>query len=74
METITRDMKIADVVRQHPETVLVFLSHGLMCLGCAGAQTESIAEGAETHGIDLPVLMQDLNAAVAEQAGKAATI
>ena len=67
-ETVDREMKIATVVQKHPETVLVFLAHGLMCLGCAGALSESIEEGAMSHGIDVEALMKDLNAAVNEQA------
>ncbi len=68
-DAIGREMRIAEVVHQHPETVLVFLAHGLMCLGCAGALSESIEEGALTHGIDIEALVKDLNAAVVEQAG-----
>jgi hybrid cluster-associated redox disulfide protein len=66
-DVITREMTIAEIVEKHPETVLVFLSHGLMCLGCQGARTETVEEGAATHGIDFDALIKDLNAAVGEQ-------
>jgi len=62
--TITKEMSIGDVVRQHPETVPVFLEHGLGCLGCALAHFENIAQGAKAHGIDLDALMAALNEAV----------
>ncbi len=68
-EAISHEMTIADVVQKHPETVLVFLAHGLSCLGCAGARSESLEEGAAAHGIDLEALLKDLNAAVEEQTG-----
>ncbi|MBC7250447.1 MAG: DUF1858 domain-containing protein [Anaerolineae bacterium] len=61
---ITKDMPIGEVVQKHPETVQVFLSHGLMCLGCAVARYENIEQGAMAHGIDVEALMKDLNAAV----------
>ena len=71
-DVITREMTIAQIVEKHPETVLVFLAHGLMCFGCRSATTESVEEGAISHGVDVDALMKDLNAAVAEQAGGAA--
>jgi hybrid cluster-associated redox disulfide protein len=60
---ITKEMPIGDVVRSHPETVPVFMQHGLHCIGCAVAAFESIAEGAEAHGIDIDALISDLNKA-----------
>jgi hybrid cluster-associated redox disulfide protein len=62
--TITKEMPIGDVVREHPETVPVFLQHGLGCLGCALARFENIAQGAKAHGIDVDALMDELNEAV----------
>lgn len=66
-EPITRDMPIAEVVQKYPQTVPVFLAHGLMCFGCAVARFENVEQGALAHGIDVDALMKDLNAAVAEQ-------
>lgn len=67
-QPITRDMTIAEVVQKYPQTVQVFLAHGLMCFGCAVARFENVEQGAVAHGIDVDALMDDLNAAVAEQA------
>ncbi len=65
---ITKEMPIGDVVKTHPETVPVFMQHGLHCIGCAVAAFESIAEGAAAHGIEIDALIDDLNkAADAEQ-------
>jgi hybrid cluster-associated redox disulfide protein len=58
---ITKEMPIGDVVKSHPETVAVFMQHGLHCIGCAVAAFESIAEGAAAHGIDVDALVTDLN-------------
>ena len=64
METITKEMPIGDVVQNYPETIPVFLQHGLMCFGCAIARFENVEQGAMAHGINVEVLMKDLNAAV----------
>lgn len=63
-EKIKREMPIGTVVKTHPETVPVFFKHGLHCIGCHVAAYESIADGAQVHGIDVDALMKDLNAAV----------
>ena len=71
MTTITKDMKIGEVVEQYPQTIEVFLSHGLMCFGCAVARFENLEQGAVAHGIEVEPLLNDLNAAVAEPASEA---
>ncbi|NLE76849.1 MAG: DUF1858 domain-containing protein [Chloroflexi bacterium] len=63
MTAITKNMPIGDVVRKYPQTVEVFLKHGLMCFGCAIARFENVEQGARAHGIDVDALMNDLNAA-----------
>lgn len=65
--TITKEMPIGDIVQQHPQTIKVFLSHGLMCIGCAAARFESLEQGAIAHGINVEALVKDLNAAVEPQ-------
>jgi hybrid cluster-associated redox disulfide protein len=64
MSTITKDMPIGDVVQNYPQTIEVFLKHGLMCFGCAIARFENVEQGAMAHGISVDALMNDLNAAV----------
>lgn len=68
--TITRDMTIGQVVSNWPDTIPVFLRHGLMCVGCAAARFENVEQGARAHGIDVEKLMSDLNEAVAEETGE----
>lgn len=64
MDTISKEMTIGDVVQNYPQTVEVFLKHGLMCFGCAIARFENVEQGAQAHGINVEALMTDLNAAV----------
>jgi hybrid cluster-associated redox disulfide protein len=64
MDTITKTMPIGEVVQNYPQTIEVFLKHGLMCFGCAIARFENIEQGAAAHGIDADTLVKDLNAAV----------
>jgi hybrid cluster-associated redox disulfide protein len=66
--TITKEMPIGEVVERYPQTVEVFLRHGLMCFGCAVAQFENVGQGAMAHGINAEVLIKDLNAVVPQSA------
>ncbi len=65
---ITKGMPIGEVVEKYPETIPVFLQHGLMCFGCAVARFEDIEQGALAHGIDADALIKDLNEAVSKPA------
>ena len=68
MSTITKEMPIGDVVQNYPQTIEVFLKHGLMCFGCAIARFENVEQGATAHGINVDTLINDLNAAVPQPA------
>jgi hybrid cluster-associated redox disulfide protein len=59
--TITKENTIEDVVTKYPESVMVFMKHGLHCVGCHVSAFESIEEGAMAHGIDVNALLGDLN-------------
>ncbi|OGO04368.1 MAG: disulfide oxidoreductase [Chloroflexi bacterium RBG_13_56_8] len=64
--TINKEMTIGEIVGKYPQTVRVFLSHGLMCIGCAAAHFENVEQGALAHGIDVDALIKDLNAVIEE--------
>ena len=64
MDTISKEMTIGEVVQTYPQTIEVFLKHGLMCFGCAIARFENVEQGAQAHGINVEALITDLNAAV----------
>ncbi|MCE8426390.1 MAG: DUF1858 domain-containing protein [Candidatus Methanoperedens sp.] len=59
--TISKEMKIEEVVNQYPESMMVFMKHGLHCVGCHVSAFESIEEGASAHGINVDALIADLN-------------
>lgn len=66
-QTITAEMSIGEVLKKYPESLKVFLSHGLMCVGCAVARFENIRQGATAHGINVDALIKDLNEAAVKQ-------
>ncbi|WP_305041009.1 DUF1858 domain-containing protein [Geoalkalibacter sp.] len=58
---ITKDMKISEVIRNHPETVAVFQQFGLSCMECQIADYEEVEYGADVHQVDLDALLSELN-------------
>ena len=64
MAVINKEMSIIDIVQNYPQTIDVFRSYGLGCIGCAAARFENLAQGAAAHGIDADALVADLNKAL----------
>jgi hybrid cluster-associated redox disulfide protein len=64
MAEITKDMTFFELMRTHPESVKVLQKHNLGCVGCMGAQNESLEQGARAHGLDVESLLKDLNEAI----------
>ncbi|MDY7076026.1 MAG: DUF1858 domain-containing protein [Chloroflexota bacterium] len=64
MDVIKKDMPIGEIVEKYPQTIEVFMRHGLMCFGCAVARFENLEQGAMAHGINVELLLKDLNTAV----------
>jgi len=58
---ITKDMSISEVVQKYPVTIETFRNFGMGCFGCAAARYENIEQGALAHGVDVEVLIAELN-------------
>ncbi len=58
---VTEDMKVYAVLEMNDNLERVFIKHGLHCVGCPGANQETILEAAEGHGINLKLLLEDIN-------------
>ena len=59
---ITKDMTFHQVMRLSPEVLKVLAQFQLGCVGCMGAQHETLEQGAMAHGLDVEELLQELNA------------
>lgn len=58
---ITKDMVIREVLMEKPEAAEILMAYGMGCVGCPGAQMESLEEAAAVHGMNLDDLMTALN-------------
>jgi len=60
-DMINRDMIIADIIRQHPETLPVFKRYNLDCYECQIADLETLEHGAGVHKVGIDELLEALN-------------
>jgi hybrid cluster-associated redox disulfide protein len=61
-QKISKDMTFAQVMRLHPDVVKVLAKYNLGCIGCMGAQAETLEQGCSAHGLDVDEVVKDLNA------------
>ena len=61
---ITQDMLIADIIRQHPETLPIFQQFKLDCYECQIADLETLEHGAGVHKVAVTELLDALNRAL----------
>ena len=61
-QKISKDMTFAQVMRLHPDVVKVLAKYNLGCIGCMGAQAETLEQGCSAHGLDVEDVVRDLNA------------
>ena len=57
----SKEMSIMEALQVHPKARDIFKKHGMACLSCMGAMQESIEAGADMHGIDIELLINELN-------------
>ncbi len=65
-QKISKDMTFAQVMRLHPDVVKVLAKYNLGCIGCMGAQAETLEQGCSAHGLDVDEVVRDLNKIFAE--------
>ncbi len=63
--TITKDMKIGEILDAAPEAAPFFFEMGMHCLGCPSARSESVEMACMVHGVNPDELLAKINAAVA---------
>ena len=65
---VNKSMSIGEVLTINRNTVPIFMSFGMHCLGCPHATAESLEDACAAHGSDVTELVNRLNAYFAEKA------
>ena len=60
---LNADSTIAELLREKPDSAQILFRFGMGCLGCAIANSETIREAAQVHGIPLEEMLSALGIA-----------
>lgn len=59
--TVTKEMQIGQLLKVDPNIAVILMRAGMHCIGCPSSQMESLEEAAMVHGMDVDVLVQQIN-------------
>ena len=66
---ISKHLIIAEVLKKYPKTVAVFDKFHMGCVSCLGVQTESIEKGCLMHGMDVGLMINELEGFINQNYG-----
>ena len=61
MAQVTKQMLIGELLQLAPNIAGVLMRAGMHCIGCPSSQMESLEEAAMVHGMDVDVLVEQIN-------------
>ena len=61
MAKVSKDMLIGQLLQIDANIAPILMRAGMPCLGCPSSQMESLEEAAMVHGLDVDVLVNQIN-------------
>ena len=61
MAKVSKDMLIDQLLQIDANIAPILMRAGMHCLGCPSSQMESLEEAAMVHGLDVDVLVNQIN-------------
>ena len=61
MAKVSKDMLIGQLLQLDANIAPILMRAGMHCLGCPSSQMESLEEAAMVHGLDVDVLVNQIN-------------
>ena len=61
MAKISKDMTIGELIAMDTNINWILMGAGMHCIGCPSSQMESLEEAAMVHGMDVDVLVEQIN-------------
>lgn len=61
MAKVSKDMLIGQLLHIDANIAPILMRAGMHCLGCPSSQMESLEEAAMVHGLDVDVLVNQIN-------------
>ena len=61
MAKVSKDMLIGQLLQMDANIAPILMRAGMHCLGCPSSQMESLEAAAMVHGLDVDVLVNQIN-------------
>ena len=61
MAKVSKDMLIGQLLQIDANIAPILMRAGMHCLGCPSSQMESLEEAAMVHGLDVDLLVNQIN-------------
>ena len=61
------ETSIAEILQTWPETIQVFINHGMICVGCHMSAFDTLAEAIANYGYSADNFSQELNKAITKK-------
>jgi hybrid cluster-associated redox disulfide protein len=61
--SISKKANIIDVINDYPAAIEILKNHGVHCVGCMLAHSESLEEGLAAHGLDVDEIIKEIEQA-----------
>ena len=61
MAKVTKNTLIGQLLQIDPNIAAILMRAGMHCIECPSSQMESLEEAAMVHGMDVDVLVQQIN-------------
>ena len=58
---VTKDMVIGKIIQVDRGIIPILMNSGMHCLGCPSSQMESLEDACAVHGMDVDVLIKEIN-------------
>jgi hydrid cluster protein-associated redox disulfide domain len=58
---VNKDMKMGEILRADYEVASILMGAGMHCVGCPSAQGETLEQACMVHGIDVDMLVEEIN-------------
>ena len=58
---VTKETLMGELLRADINTANILMAAGMHCVGCPSSQMESLVEAAMVHGMDVDVLVEQIN-------------
>lgn len=61
VEKVTKDIIIGELITIDRGIIPILMNSGMHCIGCPSSQGETLEEACMVHGMDVNVLLNDIN-------------